>query len=452
MASITEHKLKNGKSYTIQVKVNGKFVSTTIKAPCNMRQAEITRYVNRMAAEFEEKVRTSPKIYKHDLTFSECAEQWLNAGQGSKSQTYLINCESIIQDLNKFIGSKPLNAITRADCEKIFIYLNNRIIETSRARLIKPIDEFLVNQKIGLVSEECGFNRITLQMLRKGNFVQIETATALAKCLGFKLTDYFEIIKETRLYSKESKLKYRRTLNAILNYAVENEYVNRNVANSKSLKNMISGQLKEKDILSLLETKQLITAIKNEDNIKIKTAVAILFYTGMRKSELCGLEWKDLNLLDHKLSINRNSIFISKIGLITKEPKTEKSKRTIKICSYLNDILIEYKNYYMNEKARLGDYFHDNDRLMILDNGNPINPETINHWLTNLIIKNGLRKVTPHSLRHTHITLQLRDGISVKVIARNVGHCDASMILKVYSHYLEEDEDTTANLFDSKYS
>lgn len=451
MASITEHKLKNGKSYTIQVKVNGKFVSTTIKAPCNMRQAEITRYVNRMAAEFEEKVRTSPKIYKHDLTFSECAEQWLNAGQGSKSQTYLINCESIIQDLNKFIGSKPLNAITRADCEKIFIYLNNRIIETSRARLIKPIDEFLVNQKIGLVSEECGFNRITLQMLRKGNFVQIETATALAKCLGFKLTDYFEIIKETRLYSKESKLKYRRTLNAILNYAVENEYVNRNVANSKSLKNMISGQLKEKDILSLLETKQLITAIKNEDNIKIKTAVAILFYTGMRKSELCGLEWKDINLFEHKISINRNSIFIPRKGLITKDPKTEKSKRTIKICNYLNEILIAYKNWYLNEKERLGDYFHDTDRLMILDNGIPINPETINHWLTKLLIKNGIRKVTPHSLRHTHITLQLRDGVSVKVIARNVGHCDASMILKVYSHYLVEDEDTTANLFDNKY-
>lgn len=112
MASIIEHKLKNGKSYTIQVKTNGKFVSTTIKAPENMKQAEITRYINRMAAEFEEKVRTSPKVTKQDLTFSECAEQWLNAGQGSKSQTYLVNCEKIISDLNRFIGSKPLKTIT----------------------------------------------------------------------------------------------------------------------------------------------------------------------------------------------------------------------------------------------------------------------------------------------------------------------------------------------------
>ena len=76
MATITEHKLKNGKSYTIQVKANGKFVSTTIKAPENMRQAEITRYINRMAAEFGEKVRTSPKIDKQEINFSECAEQW----------------------------------------------------------------------------------------------------------------------------------------------------------------------------------------------------------------------------------------------------------------------------------------------------------------------------------------------------------------------------------------
>ena len=451
MATITKHKLKNGESYTIQVKANGKFVSTTIKAPDNMRQTEITRYVNRIATEFEEKVRTSPKEIKVDLTFSECANDWLNAGQGSKSQTYLINCEKIISDLNRFIGSKPLKAITRADCERIFVYLNNRTIEVSRARLIQPIDKFLENQRIGLISKECGFNRITMQMIRKGNIVQIETASALAKCLGFKMTDYFEITTETRLYSKESKLKYRRTLNAILNYAVENEYIQRNVASSKSIKNMISGQLKEKDILSYSETMQLIEAIKREENIKRKTAVALLFYTGMRKSELCGLEWKDVNLFEHKISINRNSIFIPKVGLITKEPKTEKSKRTIKICSYLNDMLIEYKNWYINEKIRLGDYFHETDRLMVLENGFPINPETINHWLTELLIKNGIRKVTPHSLRHTHITLQLRDGISVKVIARNVGHCDATMILKVYSHYLAEDEDTTANLFDTKY-
>ena len=388
MATITEHKLKNGKSYTIQVKANGKFISTTIKAPENMRQAEITRYINRMATEFEEKVRTSPKTDKQNMNFSECAEQWLNAGQGSKSQTYLVNCEKIIYDLNRFIGSKPLRAITRADCEKIFVYLNNRTIETSRARLIKPIDEFLANHKIGFVSEECGFNRITVQMIRKGKIVQIETATALAKCLGFKMTDYFEITSETRLYSKESKLKYRRTLNAILNYAVENEYVNRNVASSKSIKNMISGQLKEKDILSYAETLQLITAIKREENIKIKTAVAILFYTGMRKSELCGLEWKDVNLFERKISINRNSIFIPRVGLITKAPKTEKSKRVIKICNYLNEILIAYKNWYIKEKERLGDYFHDTDRLMVLDNGLPINPETINHWLTELLIKN----------------------------------------------------------------
>ena len=451
MASIIEHKLKNGKSYTIQVKVDGKFKTTTIKAPENMKQNEINRYINKIANEFEEKVRTRAKDIKQDMTFSECAERWLEVGKCSKSQSYLLSCESIICDLNRFIGNKPLKALTRADCEQIFIYLNNKIVKTSRAKLKKPIEEMLKNHKIKSISEQCGFNRITLQSIKNGKYVQIETANTLAKVLGFKINDYFEITTETRPYSKESKLMYRRTLNAILNYAVENDFVDRNVANSKALKNMIGGQLKEKDILSLNETMQLIDAIKREDNIKVKTAVALLFYTGMRKSELCGLEWKDLNLLDHKLSINRNSIFISKIGLITKEPKTEKSKRTIKICSYLNDILIEYKNYYMNEKARLGDYFHDNDRLMVLDNGNPINPETINHWLTNLLIKNGLRKVTPHSLRHTHITLQLRDGISVKVIARNVGHCDASMILKVYSHYLVEDEDTTANLFDNKY-
>lgn len=60
-----------------------------------------------------------------------------------------------------------------------------------------------------------GLIEITMQIIRKGKIVQIETATALANYLGFKMTDYFEITTETRLYSKESKLKYRRMFNAI---------------------------------------------------------------------------------------------------------------------------------------------------------------------------------------------------------------------------------------------
>ena len=87
---------------------------------------------------------------------------------------------------------------------------------------------------------------------------------------------------------------------------------------------------------------------------------------GLRRGELAGLEWKDINLFEHKISINRNLIFIPRVGLITKAPKTEKSKRVIKICNYLNEILIAYKNWYINEKERLGDYFHDTDRLMVL--------------------------------------------------------------------------------------
>ena len=68
-----------------------------------------------------------------------------------------------------------------------------------------------------------------------------------------------------------------------------------------------------------------------------------------------------------------------------------------------------------------------------------------------MLNKNGIRIVSPHSLRHTNITIQLRNKIPPKAVARFAGHSDASVTLNIYSHFLEKDEDEYVNLFDNLF-
>ena len=71
------------------------------------------------------------------------------------------------------------------------------------------------------------------------------------------------------------------------------------------------------------------------------TSESNVTFLGLRNAEVCGLEWKDIDLENNLLSINRNSLYFKEFGVITKEPKTHNSKRTLTIPQSLVNILNE---------------------------------------------------------------------------------------------------------------
>ena len=94
-------------------------------------------------------------------------------------------------------------------------------------------------------------------------------------------------------------------------------------------------------------------------NIKEKTLLLTLLLTGFRKGEVIGLKWDDIDFNIAKISVNRSVGNYPKYGLIIKEPKIEKSLRTITVPNILIDTLKEYKTYQDNLKQKLGDYYKD---------------------------------------------------------------------------------------------
>lgn len=181
------------------------------------------------------------------------------------------------------------------------------------------------------------------------------------------------------------------------------------------------------------------------DDIRAKTAVLVALMTGLRRGEIAGLEWKDINFERHTLTVNRTGCY-SKIagGIFTKEPKTEGSVRRITISEVLVEMLKEYKVWYDEQRANWGDRWVDSDRLFVQEYGKPINPSTIHFWLKKMLKESNLPDVTLHSLRHTNITLQIAAGVPLTTVAGRAGHSRVSTTSDIYSHFIKTSDEAAA--------
>ena len=174
---------------------------------------------------------------------------------------------------------------------------------------------------------------------------------------------------------------------------------------------------------------------------------------GIRRGELAGLEWKDIDLDKKTMQIQRACYDISGIGVITKDPKTYTSRRILSIPDTLVKVLKEYKEWYDIRKEALASLWKDNDRLFISDDGNNIFPGTYKSWLEKVLKKTNITKhITLHSLRHTNITMQLIAGVDLKTVSSRAGHARASTTTDIYSHFIRSSDNHASKIIDDVFN
>jgi integrase len=311
-------------------------------------------------------------------------------------------------------------------------------------------DKVLEKANIDKLCRENDFSTATMHYARKGHPIRWEYAERIAKALGINPSEYFTRTVQDKPYSKSTKMIYRRTLFAILNYAVECEIIDKNPAKQMWKTDKISGEYKEKEILTYAETERLKAVLQAETDLRKKLVIMIMLVLGLRKGETIGLQWGDFDFEKRTVTIQRSTTYAGKrFGVVTKSPKTEKSKRKLPLPNALLDVINEYKKWYDHEKIRIADIWKSaEDWVFVNAKGDQIDPRTPSWWLYVVLTKNGIRPVGCHSLRHTCITNLLRQKISPKVVAKFAGHANPNMTLGIYAHFLEEDNDEVAEVLD----
>lgn len=184
-----------------------------------------------------------------------------------------------------------------------------------------------------------------------------------------------------------------------------------------------------------------------------KTFFTLALYTGMRRGELLGLEWPDIDLETGVISIRRTSQYGGKeLGTYTDDTKTEQSKRSIRVTQNVVDLLKAYKVEQAQRRLRLGDAWAgewaDHPRLFTNQDGRPMSPSTPLNRLKRLLAGNGLPNVSLHSLRHTNATLLIQQGVSIRAVSGRLGHSQTSTTMNIYAHQLQSADAAAAEALD----
>lgn len=234
----------------------------------------------------------------------------------------------------------------------------------------------------------------------------------------------------------------------VFSYAVRMDLVADNPCRKVTIP---KGEVKEKPIYSQEEMAQLLTTINGEPT-KYRDFFFLIAYSGFRRSEMLGLEWKDVDFEHNIISVKRTSNYTSERGIYTDTTKTKRSKRVLKISPYIMNILKELKAEQDDEALRLGDKWVDTDRLFVKWNGEPMNNQTPYGWLKEFCEKNDMPFYGIHSFRHFAASALISAGLDVTTVSGALGHCNSGTTLNVYSHMFQTAQARVAQAMDGAFS
>jgi integrase len=171
--------------------------------------------------------------------------------------------------------------------------------------------------------------------------------------------------------------------------------------------------------------------------------------TGMRRGELCALRWQDVDLDASKLEVRQSLEQTRRGSLRFKDPKTRRGRRTITLAPAIVEELRAHRREQLELRARLGLGKPPADALVFATfDGRPRVPDNLTKSFTKAMAEIGLPHATLHSLRHTHASMLLQQGIDVLTVSRRLGHASAVVTLGTYGHVISS-KDRAADVVES---
>jgi len=160
----------------------------------------------------------------------------------------------------------------------------------------------------------------------------------------------------------------------------------------------------------------------------------MLLLTGLRRSELLALKWKDLDLDVARVYIAHSLHRLDDGNIIIKEPKTSSSRRPVDLPPSLVPILRQHRSDQEVERLLLGQGLNDDDFVFSRADGSPLNPNTVTHTFAKVAARAGLPHLRLHDLRHIHATMLLKAGTHPRIVQERLGHSSIVTTLDTYSH------------------
>ena len=442
---------QRGDSYKITVScgydLNGKQIRRhlTWTPEPGMTKRQLQKELDRQAVLFEEKCRNG-QVLDGNIKFAEFAEKWfVDYAEKQLRPRTVGSYREMLPRINAALGHMRMD---RLQPHHIISFYNNMaeigVREDGRQHCRVDLKVLLRSRSLTQTkfAEQAGISIATLYSINKGNNVSNESAERIARALEMPLTDLFEPTNKDRKLAGNTVLHYHKLLSSILTAAVRWQ-----VIPSNPCERVAPPKVERKEAVYLDEEQAAdLLAALDKESMQHQVIVKLLLFTGMRRGELCGLEWKDVDFERAVIFVRRSSLYLSGKGVFEDETKNETSERCMKVSDDVITMLRVWRAEQSKQRLKMGDQWQNTDRLFTAWNGAPIRPDVITAWFHKFVTKNGLPPVHIHSLRHTNATLLIAAGTNLTTVAARLGHANTTTTSKIYAHAIKSADEAAAEV------
>ena len=253
----------------------------------------------------------------------------------------------------------------------------------------------------------------------------------LQKLSARDIQQYYTWLMDEKGLSPNTVIKHHNLLTNTLNAAERQEYITKNPMRA------VSPPKKRQREAKFYTPEQLGILLAKAVGTRLELPVYICAYLGLRRGELCGLRWSDVDLGHQTITIENTRTQAGKKE-IEKGTKTASSTRTLSLPETLCDMLKAAKEHQQACRAEYKNAYDDNDYVVVMEDGRPFRPNYLSELFSKFLADNDLPKIVLHELRHTFASLSNQAGIPAYNIGKALGHSTPATTQKIYTHLLDQ--------------
>lgn len=443
MATIKRIDGKTGISFKITVTkgvdITGKQVRhfRTWKPEQGMTERQMQKAVQKAAIDFEREIEQGYAVDDRQ-TFAQYAEYVLALKErtGTKHKTvYGYRC--LTDRIYPAIGHIKLSDLRPQHLNTLYKNLSATGVRKDGRKAKSKIDlnaEMKVRQlSRAKLAELAGISSSTASAACRGCSITRCKAEKIATALELPFAKVFTSTQDASPLSTSTLLAYHRFIHTVLEQAEKEMLVPYN-ASAKATPPKL--QRREVNYFQPVQVSAILEALKTEP-MKWHLIVHLLIVTGCRRGEILGLKWSKVDFNTNRIRVDTALLYSRDRGIYEGTTKTG-NVRTLGLPAETMDLLKEYRRQYLELKLLNGDRWNDTDYVFVRDDGRPMHPDSLAHWLRGFSERHSLPHINAHAFRHTVASVLIANGTDVVTVSKQLGHLDVSTTENFYAHIIEE--------------
>ena len=445
---------KRGNSYRFRVSAgydaSGKQIVKTMTwtPPEGMTAKKAEKEAQHEAALFEEQVRNG-QIADGKLKFSVFAKRWfIDYAEVQLRPRTIARYKNLMERIDPAIGHLYMEKITPTHLMQFYKELSNT---SCGVKCRCKVDLKLHLKQIRLTKSACaisaGVSLAVLSSAFHGNNIEVDSGEKISKAIGLPFSEVFELVNNEKKLSSKTVKEYHQLISSIMHTAVKWQIIVSNPCERVAPPKVQKTDAEYLDADQAIKLMELLETAPNQ----YRTSVIVLLFTGMRRGELLGLEWSDIDYDKQTINISKSSLYISGCGIFDDDTKNNSSNRVIKVAQTVIQTLQEHRQWQLKQQLTLGTMWKNSNKVFTAVDGSPMHPDTLSSWFNRFITTHSdeLPQIHIHSLRHTCATLNIANGVAVTTVAGQLGHANATTTTKIYAHAIKTAQAQAADMMDS---